>query len=542
MPELLYLDDAGVATLKTLIGEPTDEQVTTAVHNELVAHPEWTTTVQDGSITGVKIADDTIPDAKLAQDGIKAQVGYLVNDAVRQFDTLGPYLYKRDTYIANDNVDTTLAGYDTYKVPVKQGDLIVMHWSETFWGGLSKGFYVITVEFEDRTITRVAIDASNVVWYRFSSNTKQGIARMPENAKYFVVTVQRTYFDAITDFMVNTPNVVLNDGTTVRRLQTLLDIDETCAGKSSFFFSTAASGTGAVNDPYSAFLLPVRSGDKIRFSGRESAFSYYGTFTGIADETTVQITTSDFTAPADGIVCEFPYVDGSPNATIISADSIKIDASNIVNAPELSFSGIEWVSFGDSITAQNKWQPYIVNALGMSHTNCGIGSTPLSGSNANAFWQTVRLNAVKAANPDLVTILGGANDLVLNPVIGTDANLADKDTSTFIGAYSYIINDLLTWKPSLRIVILSTTWAHDDGATYSQTVTYGQFAAACKKVAEYYKLPFVDLYDNSGFNAYTMGTSPNNIYSSDSIHPNEAGAKIIASQVLAKLREVMLIH
>lgn len=69
MPNLLYLDDAGVATLKTLIGEPTDEQVTTAVHNELVAHPEWTTTVQDGSITGIKIADDTIPDAKLVQTG-----------------------------------------------------------------------------------------------------------------------------------------------------------------------------------------------------------------------------------------------------------------------------------------------------------------------------------------------------------------------------------------------------------------------------------------------------------------------------------------
>ena len=55
MPDLLYLDDTGVRALKTLIGEPTDEQVTTAVHNELVAHPEWTTTVQDGSITDPKL-------------------------------------------------------------------------------------------------------------------------------------------------------------------------------------------------------------------------------------------------------------------------------------------------------------------------------------------------------------------------------------------------------------------------------------------------------------------------------------------------------
>ena len=51
------------------------EAIAEAVHNELVAHPEWTTTVQDGSITGVKIADDTIPDAKLAQTGGVLDVG-----------------------------------------------------------------------------------------------------------------------------------------------------------------------------------------------------------------------------------------------------------------------------------------------------------------------------------------------------------------------------------------------------------------------------------------------------------------------------------
>lgn len=57
MPELLYLDDAGVSVLKRIVA-PTDAQVRAAVHNELVAHPEWTTTVQDGSITYIKLASD----------------------------------------------------------------------------------------------------------------------------------------------------------------------------------------------------------------------------------------------------------------------------------------------------------------------------------------------------------------------------------------------------------------------------------------------------------------------------------------------------
>ena len=176
--------------------------------------------------------------------------------------------------------------------------------------------------------------------------------------------------------------------------------------------------------------------------------------------------------------------------------------------------------------------------VGGTGVNCGVGSAPVSGQESSAYWQTARLNTVKTANPDVVTILGGANDIVLNPVIGTSADLASKDTDTFIGAYSYIIDNLLTWKPSLKIVILSTTWAHNDGTDYSQTVTYGDFAAACKQVAEYYHLPYVDLYNESGFNAYTMNSSPYNIYSSDHIHPNVSGAKIIASMVCQKLREV----
>ena len=45
------------------------EAIAEAVAAWLDEHPEATTTVQDGSITGVKIADDTIPDAKLAQTG-----------------------------------------------------------------------------------------------------------------------------------------------------------------------------------------------------------------------------------------------------------------------------------------------------------------------------------------------------------------------------------------------------------------------------------------------------------------------------------------
>lgn len=211
--------------------------------------------------------------------------------------------------------------------------------------------------------------------------------------------------------------------------------------------------------------------------------------------------------------------------------------------------GKKWVSFGDSITFQNSWQPYLINKYALNHTNCGIGSTYLSGSTANAFHQAVRLNTVMAADPDIVTILGGANDLGdIDITIGTEAEfskaLASKDTTTFIGAYSKIIETLLAWKPTLRIIILGTTWAHGDGVDVrpvGSTLTYTDFSNASKLVAQHYGLPFADLHGETGFNAFTMGDSPNNIYSSDNIHPNAAGGKRIA-EVVDKTLTPMFAH
>lgn len=245
------------------------------------------------------------------------------------------------------------------------------------------------------------------------------------------------------------------------------------------------------------------------------------------------------------------------DATLISSFSIKriyspsdkyqIRISSIYPALPTTFvngwSGKKWVSFGDSITYREAWQPSVINTFNLIHTNCGIGSTALAGTGSNAFWQDVRLNAVKAADPDMVTILGGANDLVdVNITIGTSAEfakaLAEKDKNTFIGAYSYIIETLLTWKPTLRIVILGTTWAHMNGADYSATLTYTDYSDASKLVAQHYGLPFVDLHGESAFNQFTVEDSPYNIYSNDHIHPNALGAKRIAELVISKLQAI----
>ena len=215
---------------------------------------------------------------------------------------------------------------------------------------------------------------------------------------------------------------------------------------------------------------------------------------------------------------------------------IKVDSANVT---PVNLTGKRWVSFGDSITYRNGWQPYLVAKYGLTHTNLGIGSTCVAQHGTNSMCADARLQAVKDANPDVVTILGGANDLVYVDAGGISLGdtsqlalpLAEKSLTTFYGAYSYIVETLLTWNPTLRIIILGMYYAHANGTAYSENVTYTDFSEAARVVAAYYSLPFVDLHGESGFNTFTMGTGVSAVYATDKIHPNDAGCVRIAECV-----------
>ena len=275
----------------------------------------------------------------------------------------------------------------------------------------------------------------------------------------------------------------------------------------------------------------------------------------------------------------------------IKQNFVEGQGDNVLKYNVSQFSGKKWTSFGDSITFQNKWQPPIVEMLGLVHTNCGIGSTSLCGpsfsSSLLSYWTNTRLSAVKTSNPDIVTILGGSNDAAqpsitlgdeneFNRKMPTDAEASEsateydptgsysvgdyckkdsvlyecksaisdgetwnpahwdavKNVDTFIGAYSYIIEYLLSWKPTLDIVIMGQFFAHNDAVSLASGITYTQFSEAARTVAKHYGLPFVDLHGDSGFNKFTMGDGSYAVYSSDHIHPNDAGAKRITKLVL----------
>ncbi len=81
--------------------------------------------------------------------------------------------------------------------------------------------------------------------------------------------------------------------------------------------------------------------------------------------------------------------------------------------------------------------------------------------------------------------MGGTNDAHGRQPIGTNEEytkaLGSKDTTAEKGAWCFLIETLLAWKPTLAIIVMSLVhgnWAYDY-----------PYADAVKEVANYYALP-----------------------------------------------------
>ena len=213
-----------------------------------------------------------------------------------------------------------------------------------------------------------------------------------------------------------------------------------------------------------------------------------------------------------------------------------------MGAVDRSLTDKKWVSYGDSITfgegilfvsgGEKLWQDYIVARYGVNHVKMAVGYSSLTyfdTSSEITMADDRRLNPLIAESPDVVTILGGANDYIFKADIGTNDDIISKNRYTFKGSYAYIIDKILTAKPDTTIIILGMY--HNTLGNYAPKngKSVAEYAKASKDIAEYFGLPFVDL-NECGFNAYNFNETTGR-FSTDGIHPNAEGAKRIAMVV-----------
>ena len=212
------------------------------------------------------------------------------------------------------------------------------------------------------------------------------------------------------------------------------------------------------------------------------------------------------------------------------------------------FNGKILMTYGDSITAQGKWQPYVKN-------ECGFYKVIKHGYPGDRLMRLACTDYIDTLTEDfdILTVMGGTNDFGQDRVIGkpTDVNTDDKDSSftgTFYGGLNLLIPSLMTKFPQKRIVFITPVIGKrknsesffnkagsEDGMVNSNGNTIRDFANAIIDRCEYYGMPYIDLTTACGWNKYNISNYCQN-EDENFIHPNENGAIRMATFISSQLK------
>ena len=140
---------------------------------------------------------------------------------------------------------------------------------------------------------------------------------------------------------------------------------------------------------------------------------------------------------------------------------------------------------------------------------------------------------------DIVVVFGGTNDFGHG-----DAPLGDfldRSPETFYGACHYLYSGLIRKYLGKNIVIITPLHRCNELSARGECKTkdYGtlkEYVDIIREVAEYYSLPVLDLYANSGLQP--MVEEIRTTYIPDGLHPNDLGHQIIASKLETFLRSL----
>lgn len=146
--------------------------------------------------------------------------------------------------------------------------------------------------------------------------------------------------------------------------------------------------------------------------------------------------------------------------------------------------------------------------------------------------QALALSKTDWSKVDYMIIAFGTNDFGGNLPIGSDS---DMTGATFKGAINKVITTMSESKPHIKLLFLTPFYrdrfqATGDGKNsddFANDVGHYliEYVEAIEHLAKKNHIPVVNMYDKSGINRYNQA-----YYLSDGLHPNEAGAKMLADK------------
>ena len=217
---------------------------------------------------------------------------------------------------------------------------------------------------------------------------------------------------------------------------------------------------------------------------------------------------------------------------------------------DTKFTGKTIMFLGDSITVGEgasssdyhvyKYFGTLTGAITSVKAKSG-GSWQLDGK-VDSLSIVTQVQSFNVDDYEYVVIWAGTNDWGRGGglPIGT---ISDKDpSSSMYGAMRYVIENLLSKKPDLKITLLTPIFRNRDEVVpdmldcdYENQLGYKltDYCKAIINVANLYNIPVLDLYHTSNINIFNRDT-----FLSDGLHPNDAGYKMLTEKIFAFMNSV----
>lgn len=285
----------------------------------------------------------------------------------------------------------------------------------------------------------------------------------------------------------------------------------------------------SVNDRYTNTFIPQEDGKAYFGNGSASIVPYSG-----------RVALIDIT----------DYDDNLRNYII--AYTFDVIGKNIfsIDYMKKAFHGKTLLTYGDSITQQRTWQPYVCGGLGFTgFVNHGVGGRKLI-----TMATDLSLSEI-TEDFDVLIVMGGMNDFIQDTQIGTITD--DLPSNTFYGGLNRLIDKLTTRYTDKIIVFMTPTppfinnsnrFANKTGAgeINSNGNSIVEYANAMVNACKKWHIPCIDLNNLVGWNKNNISTfvsaekytTGSNVF--DFIHPNYIGGKRIASWIVDELSEFYL--
>ena len=219
----------------------------------------------------------------------------------------------------------------------------------------------------------------------------------------------------------------------------------------------------------------------------------------------------------------------------------KLKDDYLMASDENKWSDKKWATLGDSITAQMKWQPSVYVHYSLLLTNDGVGGATIANNGVTSMSEGTRIAAMPI-DADLVSVMGGTNDWAQNIPLGLEDSANDTE---FYGAVNRTIEQLLAKYPVKRIFFMTTpygefydfasrSWSSAD--VNNAGLSTKDYADAIKNRCEFYKIPYVDIHNESGINSFNISSYV--VDDGGFIHPNDIGAERISKLVINTIEKL----